>query len=42
VLGDMRVDQIDTPAVLRALAPIGLTKPETARRVRQRIGITEF
>ncbi len=38
VLGDLRVDQIDTPAVLRALAPIWLTKPETARRVRQRIG----
>ena len=38
VLGDMRVDQIDTPAVLKALAQIWLTKPETARRVRQRIG----
>jgi integrase len=38
VLGDLRVDQIDTPAVLKALAPIWLTKPETARRVRQRIG----
>jgi integrase len=37
-LGDLRVDQIDTPAVLKALVPIWLTKPETARRVRQRIG----
>ena len=37
-LGDLRVDHIDTPAVLKALAPIWLTKPETARRVRQRIG----
>jgi hypothetical protein len=38
MLGDMRVDQIDTPSVLRVLGPIWLTKPETARRVRQRIG----
>ncbi|MBF9235431.1 tyrosine-type recombinase/integrase [Microvirga alba] len=37
-LGSRRVDQIDTPDVLRALGPIWLTKPETARRVRQRIG----
>lgn len=37
-IGDVRVDKIDTPAVLRALSPIWLTKPETARRVRQRIG----
>ena len=36
-LGTRRVDQVDTPDVLRALAPIWLTKPETARRVRQRI-----
>ena len=36
--GTRRVDQIETPDVLRALAPIWLTKPETARRVRQRIG----
>ncbi len=35
--GASRVDQIQTPDVLRALAPIWLTKPETARRVRQRI-----
>ena len=37
-LGTKRVDQIDTPDVLRVLAPIWLTKGETARRVRQRIG----
>jgi len=36
--GTRRVDQIETPDILRALAPIWLTKPETARRVRQRIG----
>lgn len=37
-LGDRRVDQIDTPDILKALQPIWLTKQETARRVRQRIG----
>ncbi|MCJ2023900.1 tyrosine-type recombinase/integrase [Methylobacterium sp. J-067] len=37
-LGAKRIDQIETPDVLRALSPIWLTKPETARRVRQRIG----
>ena len=37
VIGDRRVDHIDTPDVLRVLSPIWLTKPETARRVRQRI-----
>jgi integrase len=36
--GDRRVDQIDTPEILKALSPIWLTRPETARRVRQRIG----
>jgi integrase len=36
--GDRRVDQIDTPQILKALSPIWLTKQETARRVRQRIG----
>ena len=35
--GDRLVNQIDTPDVLRALSPIWLTRPETARRVRQRI-----
>ena len=38
VFGDRRVDQIGTPEVLKALSPIWHTKPETARRVRQRIG----
>ncbi len=37
-LGAKQIDQIETPDVLRALSPIWLTKPETARRVRQRIG----
>jgi len=37
-LGSRPIDQITTPDVLRALAPIWLAKPETARRVRQRIG----
>lgn len=37
-MGSRRLDQIDTPDILRALSPIWLTKPETARRVRQRIG----
>ena len=38
VIGDMPVDEIDSPHVLRVLSPIWLSKPETARRVRQRIG----
>ncbi|MDB5613933.1 MAG: integrase family protein [Devosia sp.] len=38
VIGNKRVDHIETPDVLRILAPIWLTKPETARRVRQRVG----
>lgn len=38
VLGDIPVDQIGPPPeILRALSPIWLAKPETARRVRQRI-----
>jgi len=37
-IGEMRVDRIDTPDILKVLAPIWLTKAETARRVRQRIG----
>lgn len=39
VMGDKRVDRIETADVLRALSPIWLSKPETARRVRQRISI---
>ncbi|WP_407664532.1 tyrosine-type recombinase/integrase [Microvirga pudoricolor] len=35
--GNTRIDQVQTPDVLKALAPIWLTKPETARRIRQRI-----
>lgn len=38
IFGNRPVDQIDTPEVLNALSKIWLTKPETARRVRQRIG----
>lgn len=37
-LGDMTVDTIEGPAVRDVLAEIWLEKPETARRVRQRIG----
>lgn len=37
-IGTKPVDQIDTPDILKVLSPIWLTKPETARRVRQRIG----
>jgi integrase len=37
-IGQLRVNQIGTPEVMRVLAPIWLTKGETARRVRQRIG----
>jgi integrase len=36
--GTKRVDSIDTADVLKVLSPIWMTKPETARRVRQRIG----
>jgi integrase len=36
--GDHPVDRIDAADVLKALSPIWLTRPETARRVRQRIG----
>ena len=37
-LGDRLVSEIDGPAVRDVLADIWLEKPETARRVRQRIG----
>jgi integrase len=36
-IGDMRVDLIDAPTVRDVLLPIWLDRPETARRVRQRI-----
>jgi integrase len=38
-LGDIRVSEITGPMVRNVLAEIWLTKPETARRVRQRIGV---
>ena len=37
-LGSETVDKIDGPMIRDALLPIWLDKPETARRVRQRIG----
>ena len=37
IIGDMRVDEIGREEVLRILTPIWTAKPETARRVRQRI-----
>lgn len=38
-LGDKRVSEITGPQIHDVLAEIWLTKPETARRVRQRIGV---
>jgi integrase len=35
--GNRRIDEVSSADVLRALSPIWLTRPETARRVRQRI-----
>tara|TARA_R110000868_G_scaffold202806_3_gene450640 strand:+ start:6196 stop:7398 length:1203 start_codon:yes stop_codon:yes gene_type:complete len=37
-IGDLLVDQIDGPMIRDLLLPIWLDKPETARRVRQRVG----
>ena len=37
-MGDLLVSEIEGPLIRDVLAPIWLTKPETARRVRQRIG----
>jgi integrase len=37
-IGKMLVSDVEGPAIRDVLAPIWLTKPETARRVRQRIG----
>jgi integrase len=39
IFGSKRVAEVDGADVLRALTPIWLTKQETARRVRQRIGL---
>ncbi|WP_221793428.1 tyrosine-type recombinase/integrase [Aquisediminimonas sediminicola] len=36
-IGDLRIDLIDGPMVRELLLPIWLEKPETARRVRQRV-----
>jgi integrase len=38
-LGKIAVDKIDGPMIRDTLLPIWLDKPETARRVRQRIGL---
>ncbi|MEO1151857.1 MAG: integrase arm-type DNA-binding domain-containing protein [Pseudomonadota bacterium] len=38
VIGSMRINEITTQDVRKALEPIWLEKPETARRVKQRIG----
>jgi len=37
-IGYLTVDKIEGPAIREVLIPIWLSKPETARRVRQRIG----
>jgi integrase len=39
VLGDMRVSAIQSGDVLKVLSPIWTTKPETARRLKQRIKV---
>ena len=38
IIGSKRVDLIDAPAIQSVLLPIWLKVPETARRVRQRLG----
>ena len=38
LIGDRPVNEIEGPIIRDVLAPIWLSKPETARRVRQRIG----
>jgi integrase len=38
IIGNLPVDAVDTHHILKVLAPIWLKKPETARRVRQRVG----
>lgn len=39
MIGDSPIDDIDAAAIQQVLAPIWMTKGETARRVRQRIGV---
>ncbi len=36
-IGNRQLHEIDTPDILNVLSPIWLTRPETARRIRQRI-----
>jgi integrase len=38
IIGNIPIDKIDTPDILKVLQPIWLEKEETARRVRQRLG----
>ena len=38
IIGGRTVNEIETPEVRKVLSPIWLSKPETARRVKQRIG----
>ncbi|MEA1072185.1 tyrosine-type recombinase/integrase [Sphingomonas sp. LY160] len=38
-IGDVSVNEVDGPAIVRLLRPVWLKRPETARRVRQRIGV---
>lgn len=37
ILGDLNIDEIDTPHIVSVLEPIWSTKPETASRVRSRM-----
>jgi integrase len=37
IIRELKIDRIETPDILRVLSPIWLKKPETARRVRQRL-----
>jgi integrase len=37
IIGDRRVDQVDSAEILKTLNPIWTAKPETARRLKQRI-----
>lgn len=39
LIGKLRVDRIGTPEIMSVLTPIWLSKPATARRVRQRVGL---
>lgn len=39
VIGDMPVEEIDASAIQKVLLPIWLTRGETARRVKQRVGV---